>query len=56
MIRFASPAPNQMGITYDDRKTDQEKITEALVKGGVEIPGKSTPETEKPPSYHPALK
>jgi len=51
VIRFASPAANLMRITYDDRKTDSEKITQALVQGGVSIPGKSTPETEKPPSY-----
>jgi hypothetical protein len=52
IISFASPAENRIRITFDDRKTDPEKITQALVQGGVAIPGKSTPATEKPPSYY----
>jgi len=51
IITFASPAEYQIRITFDDRKTDPEKITQALIQGGVVIPGKSTPESEKPPSY-----
>jgi hypothetical protein len=52
IISFASPAEHRIRITFDDRKTDPEKITQALVQGGVAIPGKSTPATEKPPSYY----
>ena len=52
IITFASPAEHQIRITFDDRKTDPEKITQALVQGGVAIPGKSTPATERPPSYY----
>lgn len=52
IITFASPAENRIRITFDDRKTDPEKIKQALVQSGVAIPGKSTPVTEKPPSYY----
>jgi hypothetical protein len=51
IIAFASPAENRIRITFDDRKTDPEKITQALVQGGAVIPGKSTPESEKPFTY-----
>jgi hypothetical protein len=51
IITFASSAENQIRITFDDRKTDPEKITQALVQGGVVIPGKSTLATETPFSY-----
>jgi hypothetical protein len=51
IIRFASPAENRIRITFDDGKTDQEKITQALARGGVVIPGKSTPAKETPFSY-----
>jgi hypothetical protein len=51
IVRFGSPAENQIRITFDDQKTDPEKITQALVQGGVAIPGKSTPATERPPAY-----
>jgi hypothetical protein len=47
IIRFMSPAQNRMRITFDDGKTDPEAITQALVQGGVAIPGRSTPETER---------
>jgi len=43
IISFASPAENQIRITFDDRKTDPEKITQALVQGGVAIPGNQRP-------------
>jgi len=43
--------PDTIRITYDDQKTDEEKIVQALVEGGVSIPGKSTPETEKPVTH-----
>jgi hypothetical protein len=51
ILHFTSPADNKIRITFDDRKTDPEKITQALVQGGVTIPGKSTPTTERPLAY-----
>jgi hypothetical protein len=51
IIRFVNPAEHQIRITFDDRKTDPEKITQALVQGGVAIPGKSKPASEKPVSH-----
>lgn len=48
-----SPASNRMRITFDDQKTDPEKITDALVQGGVAIPGRSTPQTEIRYDTHP---
>ena len=47
IIRFMSPAQNRMRITFDDGKTDPETITQALVQGGVAIPGRSTPDAER---------
>jgi hypothetical protein len=43
VIAFVNPAEHQIRITFDDWKTDPEKITRALVQGGVAIPGKSAP-------------
>jgi hypothetical protein len=51
IIAFASPAEHTIRITFDDGKTDREKITDALVKGGVTIPGEKTPTAETPFSY-----
>jgi hypothetical protein len=51
IIRFESPAENKISITFDDRKTDEEKITQALVRGGVTIQGKQTPVPESPFFY-----
>jgi hypothetical protein len=51
IVSFGSPGENRLRIAFDDQKTDPEKITQALVEGGVAIPGKSSPATEKPPSY-----
>lgn len=34
MIRFTAPARNLLNITFDDRKTDEQKIALALVNGG----------------------
>jgi hypothetical protein len=48
IINFASPAQDQIRITFDDQKTDPEKITQALVQGGLAIPGRSKPAAEKP--------
>ncbi len=49
IITFGSPAENQIRITFDDQKTDAEKIAQALVQGGVAIPGKPTPGVRKTP-------
>jgi hypothetical protein len=49
IIAFASPAEHTIWITFDDGKTDREKITD--VKGGVTIPGEKTPTAETPFSY-----
>jgi hypothetical protein len=51
IITFNNPTENTIRIIFEDQKTDEEKIVQALVKGGVAIPGKSTPESETPPSY-----
>jgi hypothetical protein len=52
VIRFASPADNKLRVTFDDKKTDRGKITEALVNGDVVISGESAPpQPHKPPSY-----
>ena len=51
IIAFVNPADHQIRITFDDLKTDPEKITQALVQGGVVIPGKSPPAPVKPHSY-----
>jgi hypothetical protein len=42
VIRFANPAENKIDITYNDEKTDEEKITQALLDGGVAIEGKQS--------------
>ncbi|MHB8773211.1 MAG: hypothetical protein ACYC7J_19625 [Syntrophales bacterium] len=34
MIRFTSPGRNQLNVTFDDRKTDEQKIAQFLVNGG----------------------
>jgi hypothetical protein len=51
IIAFNHPAENMIRIIFEDQKTDEEKIVRALVTGGVEIPGKSTPESETPHPY-----
>ena len=51
IVSFVSPTEDRIRITFDDRKTDPEKITQALVQGGVAILGKATPATEKPLFY-----
>ena len=51
IVSFGSPAENKMDIVYDDQKTDEEKVTQALLMGGVVIEGKQTRVT-KPPSYY----
>ena len=34
MIRFTSPGRNLLNITFDDKKTDEQKIAQALFNGG----------------------
>jgi copper chaperone CopZ len=38
VIRFEKPVENRISVTFDDQKTDEEKIVQALVKGGVTVP------------------
>jgi hypothetical protein len=51
IIRFGSPADNTVSITFDDEKTDEEKILQALAAGGVVLPGKQTPAQGSPFFY-----
>ena len=43
IITFGSTAENKISVTFDDQKTDAEKIMRALVEGGVIIQGKPAP-------------
>jgi len=43
IITFGSTAENKISATFDDQKTDAEKIVQALVEGGVTIQGKPAP-------------
>jgi hypothetical protein len=51
IIRFGSPAENTISITFDDLKTDKEKIVQALEMGGVTLPGNKTPAQGSPFLY-----
>jgi len=51
IIRFGSPAENTVSITFDDQKTDEEKIVQALEMGGVALPGNKTPAQGSPFFY-----
>ncbi|EKD22258.1 MAG: hypothetical protein ACD_87C00079G0002 [uncultured bacterium] len=51
IIRFGSPAENTVSITFDDRKTDEKKVIQALEMGGVALPGNKTPAQESPFFY-----
>jgi hypothetical protein len=51
IIRFGSPAENVVSITFDDQKTDEEKIVQALDTGGVVLQGKQTPAQGSPFFY-----
>jgi len=44
-------AEHTIRVTFDDLKTDPQKITAALLKGGVAIPGQPKPAAEVPISY-----
>jgi hypothetical protein len=37
IIRFGSPAENLLNVTFDDMKTDEQRIARALVEGGVVV-------------------
>lgn len=50
ILGFSIAAEHAIRITYDDLRTDPQKITDALHRGGVHIPGKPEPIEEKPPS------
>lgn len=51
IIHFGRPADNTVAITFDDQKTDEEKIVQALTGGGVVLPGKQTPAQVSPLTY-----
>jgi hypothetical protein len=36
---FTSPAENRVNITFDDTKTDERRIAQTLVKGGLVVRG-----------------
>jgi copper chaperone CopZ len=43
IITFGSTAENKISVTFDDQKTDAEKIVQALVEGGVTVREKAAP-------------
>ena len=43
IITFGSPAENQISVTFEDQRTDEEKIVRALVEGGVTVREKPAP-------------
>lgn len=51
IIRFGSPAENTISIIFDDQKTDEEKIAQALDVGGIALQEKQTPAEASPFSY-----
>ncbi|MEW6334016.1 MAG: hypothetical protein AB1558_07080 [Thermodesulfobacteriota bacterium] len=51
IIRYGSPADNEISVTFDDQKTDETKIAEALEQGGVSRQGKQTPAQRLPSFY-----
>ena len=51
IIRFGSPVENTVSITFDDQKTDEEKIVQALETGGVALQRKQTPAQGSPFFY-----
>ena len=51
IIQFGSPAENTVSITFDDLKTDEEKIVQVLDMGGVAIQGKQAPAQSSPFFY-----
>jgi hypothetical protein len=51
VIRFVNPTENKLAITYNDEKTDEEKITQGLLDGGVAIEGKQSRVPDPLPFY-----
>jgi copper chaperone CopZ len=51
IIGFGNPAENTISITFDDQKTDEKKIIQALEMGGVALPGNKTPAQGSPFFY-----
>jgi hypothetical protein len=51
IIGFTIVAEHKIRVTFDDLKTDQQKIIDMLLQGGVTIPGKPEPTKETPFSY-----
>jgi copper chaperone CopZ len=51
IIGVAVVAEHTIRVTFDDLKTDQQKIIDALLQSGVTIPGQSKPASETPFSY-----
>ncbi|MEK6534435.1 MAG: hypothetical protein AABZ40_02085 [Thermodesulfobacteriota bacterium] len=51
IIGLTIAAEHTIRITFDGLKTDQQKITDSLLRGGVTISGKPEPVTEAPFSY-----
>ncbi|MEK7374909.1 MAG: hypothetical protein AABZ85_07810 [Thermodesulfobacteriota bacterium] len=43
IITFGSAAENQISVTFDDQRTDEEKIVRSLVEGGVTVREKPAP-------------
>jgi len=43
IITFGSTAENKINVTFEDQRTDEEKIVRALVEGGVTVQGKPEP-------------
>ena len=52
IIGLAVAGEHTIRVTFDGLKTDEQKITNALLLGGVAIPGKPAPVTETPFSYN----
>jgi hypothetical protein len=51
IIGIAIVTEHTIRVTFDGLKTDQQKITNTLIQGGVTIPGQSKPASETPFSY-----
>ena len=43
IITFGSTAENQISVTFEDQRTDEEKIVRELVEGGVTVREKAAP-------------
>jgi len=49
IISFGLRTESTVGITFDDQKTDEKRIIQALELGGVALPGRKTPVTQGSP-------